>query len=236
MCKHHLATGGFSQSSACRGRPILKPECHGDAGLRRYECSQSFLRVQGKDCECGHDHSGQVWFQQSGVRPVPTTSAHFAQQPSGTTDRQDDVTRLSWPAPFSLKLNPAHVVRGIVAVFDPSALPQAYGAASLPRPNDKPTEPPRSARNPACYAAFNSFSTAIADLRPRIQSSVQDIAHVSQHRPTSRTDRCRARQPWRVQARVALLPRSRQTRRRRRTAVEATRWRSGSSARYPVGR
>jgi hypothetical protein len=73
----------------------------------RYGCSHRLPRVRGRDCECGHDRSGQVWFQQFGVRPVPSCVSHFAEQPSGTTDRQDCVTSLPWSAPFSLKLNPA---------------------------------------------------------------------------------------------------------------------------------
>jgi hypothetical protein len=101
----------------------------------RYECSHRLLRVRGRNCEWAMTVRVRYGSNNLEFDQFRAASAHFAQQPAGTTDRQDCVTSL--PAGFSLKLNPAHVVRGVVAAFDPSALPQAHGAASLPRPNDK---------------------------------------------------------------------------------------------------
>jgi hypothetical protein len=176
-----------------------------DIGLRRHGCSHRLLPVQGTTANAARTirvryGSNNLEFDQFRV-----ASAHFAQQPSGTTDRRDCVTSLPWPAPFSLKLNQAHVVRDMVAAFDPSALLQAHGAASLPRPNVKRTEPPRSARHQLprhmcsdhrfAHARQSGTETVRADaLRGHACALQQQVEFVGKHlrvaKPRASTQMC----------------------------------------------
>jgi len=93
--------------------------------MRDFAGRYGFALIASCGCEVGTANAAmtvQVRYGSNNLEfdQFRVASAHFAQQPSGTTDRQDCVTSLPWPAPFSLKLNPAHVVRGMVAAFDPS--------------------------------------------------------------------------------------------------------------------
>jgi hypothetical protein len=110
----------------------------------RYGCSHRLLRVRGRDCECGHDRSGQVWFQQFGVRPFPSCVSPFRTTALGYNGSARLRHQLTLAGAFLPKVEPGAVVRGMVAAFDPCkhmVRLRRHGR------NDKRAEPPRSARH-----------------------------------------------------------------------------------------